>query len=497
MNQIQERSYIINEYRKENFTVFRTKYDYRMAICVGDFAFKSIREIPVFSPKAPKCILRYRDASKLDAYLKHLTPYSKLTLMGHGGPHALREKSISEAPAIKPDFSWENAADLLTLSAPQLLDAVDEIPSTLFKISLVSCQALKYGLDLSQALAKGGISNRITARALNVFIDSDGRKMTGLDTEFLNKRAGCKILFTTYSQHSSLSQVEIVNYKEDFSDGFVFIPKSEKPIQNWKIHTHSLESYKAMLHVIKILGCGKIPFSALCEAVANQASTEVLKMLSTYFTEMLSNADYLEQLLEYVVTQGVDSSGLLTFLETCVVSVPGDPNSWVKFAIRHRVPPTILNILLSRLNEEQTKKHDFFYTYSLLSSHTLIYALEQEANAVLTIILPYFSSKNMAKVVGLAVEKGCSEEMLSKLLSSKKEIRLNDTILCHIPNSPTTLAIQKLLIPYIYDFSPIILKIFPFKKNEELHTLISKRITQLKKNPIRITTSKKKQITYF
>lgn len=491
MNQIQECSYIINEYREEYFTVFGAKYDYRMAICVGDFALKNLQEFPAFSPKAPKCMLSYRDRSKLDTHLKDLTPYSKLTLLGHGGLHALREKSSSEAPAIKPDFSWKNAADLLALSAPQLLDPVDEIPSTLFKISLVSCQALKYGLDLSQGLAKRGISNRITARAFNVYYDSDGRKLTLWGQKYLNKRTGSKILFTTYSQYPGLSQVEIVDYEQDRSDGFVLVPSSEKPIQNWKIHNHSTESYEAILHVIKMLGCEKIPFYALCEAVANQASSCALEMLSKYFTAMLSDSDYLEQLVEYVVTKGVDSNGLLTFFKTCVLSVPGEPNSWVRFAIRHRVPPTILNILLSKLYEKQTKQKELFYTYSLLSSNTLIYTLEQEANEVLTTILPYFSSEQTACTVELATEKGCSEEILNKLLTSKKEIRLNYRILSRIPNSPTTLALQKLLIPYIYDFPQSCLRSLPSKKNHELRALISRRIAQLKKREITITTSKR------
>lgn len=489
MNQIEEHSYVINEYKKENFTVFGTKYDYRMAICVGDCAFENIKRIPSSSPKTPKCTLSYQDTSKLDIHLKYLTPHSKLILLLHGGG------------LLKPDFSWKNVADLLVCSAPQLLDPADEVPSTLFKISLVSCRALKYGLDLSQALAKGGISNRITARAFNVFYDLTGRKMTCLEKQKFHKKTGSKILFTTYAQHPGLSQVEIVNYEGGLSDGFVCVPTSEKPIQNWKIDHHSSESYEAILRVIEMLGLEKIPFCVLCEAVANHVSPDILKKLSKYFTKMLSDVDYLEQLVKYLVKKGVNSIVLDDFFKNCDLSIPGKADSWVRFAIRYRIPTTILEILLSRHCEEYRKKQEknklFGFDYHYLDSYTLIHVLEKQATEVLSLILPYFASKQISSVIEWAAENGYSEEMINKLLTPKRDIRLAYKILDRIPKSPATLNLQKLLIPYVYNIPRIRLRRLSTPRNPELEALISQRLHELQELESRVEISKTRSYHFF
>lgn len=411
---IQELAYTINTWEEKYFHVSGEKYDFRMAISVIQDNLDMIAASYRSSLGGPNYILNYKNYSDLSYYLKKLTPRSKLLLSGHGGEIALREKSVYEAIPTKPDFSVDMASDVIVKEAPQLRDIGDEAPTQLFKISIASCQALGYGLNLSRSLAKQGISNRITARTWNVGFVDCGKKNVfdpslGLSALPHHRRTGTKLLFTTYAQCPALSQVEFVNYEGKPANQFVWIPDSIKPLQNVDIKDHSLQAYQSLFQAIKMLGMSTPPLSLLWNAIQNTKDAETLRFLaSMYFPENELGQHRLKECVEQILRDSLP----IEILQFCPVLLSGTLNDWLKLAIDYRLAAEGLKILIRHIRAEKEEL--------LLTGEILTYALEKEIRGErLQVLLAHACSYTLSRMIGYGLEKEYGVDILVQIFQNR------------------------------------------------------------------------------
>lgn len=388
---IQELSYTIKEYSLDYFYTSGPKYDRRIAVCVGP---KGMQDIPVSYGRSDRTptVINYKDESFLSFHFKQLTHRSKLLLVGHGGPTALREKSSCEAPPTKPDFSVEMAAQLFKKEAPQLRDPEGETPSQLFRISLVSCKALQYGVELSLALAKQGISNQITARTLSVAFGLYGSKEVEYQaSQFAHHLTGSKVLITTYAQCPSLSHLELINYQGNPSNQFVWVPNSIKPLQSVRLPDQSITAYTSLFRAIDMLGIKTPPISLLYDVLENIQEKETLGYLSSkYFADTESGTENLKIFLEHTFKTSLDPDCLANLLKSAQATLPGTVDSWIKFAIDHDTHPKTLLTFLQIVRSQRRKD-------TPIQLDTLVYAIEKNTRIdTLQNLLDSLSSSDLA-----------------------------------------------------------------------------------------------------
>lgn len=449
---IQEFSYIIQQHRFENFYTYGPKYDRRIAVCVGS---KGMEEIPAYylPSRLPEAVIHYKDETRLSFYLKKLTNRSKLLLLGHGGEAALHEKS----GATKPDFSVAIATHLLTTQAPQLRDPEGGAPSQLFKISLISCRALRYGLELSRSLAEAGISNQITARTLKVQFGNFGRKETLLGTTPKHRFTGSKLLITTYAQCPALSQLEFVNYQHRASNQFVWIPRSVKPLQQVDLPDRSLNAYESLFRALDMIGMKVPPLSLLYDALENTEDKEVFYFLSSvFFSKTEFGSDRLRVFLEYAFKNSLKPDHLSMILQTAYASLPATTDTWVKFAIDHKTDETTLRAFLQNVCSLEKRT-------SYLESDTVAYAIEKNVSTcILQTLLSHVNASSLVFLTRFGLEKAHPPDVLTLLFQERASSRhsmpsssfdpsvVSEELLQQIKDKKLAPSLLKAIIPYLH-----------------------------------------------